>query len=170
MPIMYDASVPVLIHKLGCLKHIVQTGAKHVAENVLDEATLINYRLYPDMLPFRAQINIPTDILCGMTARITGHDRLTLDDNTDSFDALIARIDSVIRHLKSQDPSDYEGAEDKTIELKTPLGELKFKGLDYLHHFVFPNLYFHITTAYNILRHNGVKLGKADYIRGPQST
>ncbi len=163
---LYQASVPIAIHKLGNLKHICQVGAKHVQENELEESALTSFRLYPDMLPFSSQIKIPTDILCGMTARLTGNDRFGLNDDAASFDDLIARIDATVAHLNEQNPDDYEGTESKTVTMQTPFGELTFTGTEYVTNFVFPNLYFHITTAYNILRHNGVKLSKLDYIWG----
>lgn len=166
MPSYFESSIPVVIHKLNSLKHIVQLGEKHAAENSIDESVLMNFRLYPDMLPFRSQINIPTDISCGMVHRLTGAERHALNDDLNSFAELIARIDETIEHLKAQDPADYEGAESKDITIKTPFSELNFKGDEYLTHFIFPNLYFHITTAYNILRHNGVKLGKQDFLGG----
>lgn len=166
MATIYESSIPIISHKLGNLKHIVQLGAKHVAEHDLDESALTAFRLFPDMLPFSKQITIPTDIVCGATARLTGNDRLSLRDGTATFDELIARIDACMEHLNNQSSEDYTGAESKQITLQTPAGDLSFTGSDYLAHFVFPNLYFHITTAYNILRHNGVALGKSDYLRG----
>ena len=162
----YDSTLPVIIHKLGNLKHICEVGAKHAADLNIEETSLTGFRLYPDMLPFTSQINICTDILCGMTARLTGVERFKLDDEVTSFDELIARIDKTIEHLESQNRRDYQGAESKEVVLQTPVGDLKFTGNEYIANFVFPNLYFHITTAYNILRNNGVKLGKSDYLKG----
>ena len=164
MSSIYESAIPLITYKLGRLKHIVTTGQQHAADNDLDSSALTAFRLYPDMLPFTAQINIPTDIVCGCTSRLTGNERLALDDSAMTFDALIDRIDAVIAHFEAQNPADYKGAESKEVILELPSSELKFTGADYVTNFVMPNLYFHMTTAYIILRHNGVKLGKLDYM------
>ena len=91
---------------------------------------------------------------------------MALPDTDSSFAELDARLDKVIAHLDAQDSDDYAGSGDKTIVMTFPFGEMTFKGDDYLYNFLMPNLYFHITTAYNLLRHNGVKLGKLDYMQG----
>lgn len=163
---LFEQSVPVVIHKLNNFKHICQVGEKHAKDSEIDEYALTGFRLYPDMMPFTSQVNIATDIVCGMTARLTGKERIKLEDGASNFSALIQRIDTTIDHLKSQQESDYEGSAFKQVVIQTPFGELSFTGAEYLANFIFPNLYFHITTAYNILRHNGVKLGKLDYLRG----
>ena len=166
---LYAASVPVVIHKLANLRHIVTKGAAHAAEHELDATALTGFRLFPDMLPFAAQIRIATDLATGMVARLTGNERLSLDDEVSSFDELLARIDQTIAHLKAQKQADFDGAADREVTIKTPSAELKFTGRDYLANFLFPNIYFHIVTPYNMLRHNGVKLGKMDYMSGGQA-
>lgn len=163
---LYSDAVPVVQHKLSNLKHIVNLGMQHAQQQELDETALTGFRLYPDMLPFAAQIRIATDLACGMTARLTGHDRLSLDDSDNSFAELLARLDQTIAHLKEQVETDYEDTADKPVTIKTPFGELSFTGREYLHNFLMPNLYFHIVTPYNMLRHNGVKLGKQDFMAG----
>ena len=163
---LYAVSAPLVAHKLANLKHLVAKGAAHVAEHDLDEAALTKARLFPDMLPFDAQVRIATELATGMVMRLTGAERMVLSDTDSSFAELDARIDTVITHLNAQDSDDYAGAASKTIVMKFPFGEMTFKGDDYLFNFLMPNLYFHITTAYNLLRHNGVKLGKLDYMQG----
>lgn len=166
---LYAVSAPIVAHKLRNLKHIVAKGAVHAAEHGLDETALTKARLFPDMLPFDAQVRIATDLATGMVMRLTDAERLTLPDTDSSFAELDARLDTVIAHLNGQDSDDYAGSANKTIVMKFPFGEMTFKGDDYLYNFLMPNLYFHITTAYNLLRHNGVKLGKMDYMQGAQA-
>ena len=163
---LYRQSVPLVMHKLENLKHIVKTGQAHAAENGFDEDSLTQFRLFPDMLPFAAQIRIATDLACGMTFRLTGNERQSLNDDANSFDELIERLDQTLAHLNAQNEVDYDGSANKAVTIKTPSGELDFMGDDYLANFLLPNLYFHIVTAYNMLRHNGVKLGKMDFMRG----
>lgn len=164
MATFFESTIPLITYKLGRLRHIVITGQEHAADHDLEPSALTAFRLYPDMLPFTAQINIPTDIACGCTARLTGNERLSLDDSASTFEELVARIDQVIAHFEAQDPKDYEGAESRQVTLKVPGRELTFSGEEYVPNFVMPNLYFHMTTAYLILRHNGVRLGKLDYM------
>lgn len=166
---LYPQAVPVVISRLSNLKHLVQKGADHVAEHKLDESALTGFRLYPDMFDFAGQIRVATDLAAGMTHRLTGQDRISLDDEAHSFAELLARLDQVIKHLKAQQESDYTDAAERDVTIKTPFGEINFNGADYLHHFLLPNLYFHIVTPYNMLRHNGVKIGKMDYMRGAQA-
>ena len=163
---LYAVSAPIVAHKLSNLKHLLTKGAAHAVEHKLDENALTKARLFPDMLPFDAQIRIATELATGMVMRLTGKERMTLSDSDSSFAELEARIDSVITHLNAQESDDYAGSANKTIVMKFPFGEMTFKGDDYLYNFLMPNLYFHITTAYNLLRHNGVKLGKMDYMQG----
>ncbi len=163
---LYAQAVPVVRHKLANLKHIVKIGQKHAAEHGVDEAALTQFRLFPDMLSFAAQIRIATDLACGMTMRLTDNERLSLNDDANSFDELIARLDQTLAHLKAQNEAEYDNTADKPVTIKPPSGELSFVGNDYLTNFLLPNLYFHIVTAYNMLRHNGVKLGKMDYMNG----
>lgn len=163
---LYDASIPVLIHKLGNLRHIVKKGQDHTTAQGWDAATVTEFRLHPSMLPFKAQILIPTDIASGCIERLSGKPRLSFPDNDGSFEQLLGRIDQTIDFLKSADKAEFEGAADRQITIKTPMGDMEFDGNSYLNNFLFPNIYFHITAAYLILRHLGVDLGKGDYMRG----
>jgi hypothetical protein len=123
----------------------------------------LNDRLAPDMLSLTAQVQIATDHAKGACVRLSGREPLKLEDKETSFTELQARIEKVQEYLKSFSASDIDGSEEKEIMLKLGGGEMRFSGMQYLLHFATPNFYFHVTTAYAILRHNGVPLGKADY-------
>ena len=161
---MYQASVPALLRMLGNFKAILEKSAAYETAKKLDASVLPNSRLYPDMLPLRAQVFIATDTAKGCTARLAGVDPVKFEDTETTLAELIARVDKTIALLKTFKPEQIDGSEDRAITINTPSGPLNFKGQQYLQHFVLPNFYFHVTTAYNILRHNGVELGKLDYL------
>ena len=163
---MYQASVPALTHTLGNLRSILKKAAAHVEAKKLDPSTLINFRLFPDMFPLSRQVQIATDMSKSCVARLAGVEPPKWEDNEKTFDELIARIDKAIDYMKGFKPAQIDGSESRDVVLKSPRGEMKFKGEPFLAHFILPNFYFHATTAYNILRHNGVDLGKMDFI-GP---
>ncbi|AXQ27703.1 DUF1993 family protein [Solimonas sp. K1W22B-7] len=164
---MYTASVPAFVRLLGNLRGILEKAAAHVESRKLEPAALIGFRLYPDMFPLVRQVQIATDMVKGCAARLAGVDVPRYEDSETSFDDLIARIDKTVAFLQGFKPGQIDGSEDKPIQLKSPRGEMNFTGLQYLQGFVLPNAYFHATTAYNILRHNGVELGKQDFIGRP---
>lgn len=158
---IYDASIPPLIHMLGSLSSILSKGDAHGG---IDPAEA---RLAPDMLPLKNQVYIATDGAKGAGARLAGVDIPKYEDTETSFPELKARIAKTIDFLKSLDRNTFVGAETKTIELKSVNGNVRtFNGADYIGKFVLPNAYFHITTAYGILRNRGVALGKNDYLGG----
>ncbi len=161
---MYQASVPALTHTLGNLRNILKKAAAHVEAKKLDPASLINFRLFPDMFPLSRQVQIATDMTKSCVARLAGQEPPKWDDNEKTFDELIARLDKAIDYMKGFKPAQIDGSEEKEVVLKSPRGEMKFKGQPFLAHFILPNFYFHATTTYNILRHNGVELGKMDFI------
>lgn len=161
---MYTASVPVLVRTLGNLRGILEKGAAHAEAKKLDETTLTGFRLFPDMLPLSRQVQIAGDMAKGCVARLAGVEPPRYDDTETRFAELIERVDRTLAYIKEFGPAQIDGSEDKPIVLKSPRGELNFVGQQYLQFFVLPNLYFHCTTAYNILRHNGVELGKADFL------
>jgi uncharacterized protein len=167
MPIsMYQASIPIFIHMLGNLRNILQKGAAHATNKNFDATILVNSRLAPDMFALARQVQIATDMVKGCAARLAGVELPKYDDNETTIDELIARIDKTVAFLKEFSPAQIDGTEEKAIELALRTRTLNFDGKTYLQHFVVPNMYFHITTTYNILRHNGVELGKIDYIGG----
>ena len=163
---MYQSSIPVFIHMLGNLRNILQKGAAHATNKNFDPTVLVNSRLAPDMFALARQVQIATDMVKGCAARLAGIEPPKYEDNETSFDELVARIDKTISFLKEFSPAQIDNTEAKEITLALRTRTLNFDGKTYLQHFVIPNMYFHITTTYNILRHNGVELGKQDFIGG----
>ena len=160
---IYDASIPPLIHMLGGLSTILSKGE---AQGGIDPAEA---RLAPDMLPLKAQVYIATDQAKGCGARLAGVEIPKYEDVETSFADLKARVAKTIAFLKTLDRKAFVGAEGKHIVLKFPNNTFEFNGADYVGKFVLPNVYFHITTAYGILRNRGVALGKGDYLGGGQA-
>jgi hypothetical protein len=163
---MYQSSVPVFTRMLGNLIHILEKGEAYGQERGIGDDVLLNARLFPDMFPLSRQVQIACDIPKRGAARLAGREPPETPDTETSFEALIDRVRGTIEFLNGLDPQAIEGSEEKTIVIKVGGKETTFKGLPFLLTFVLPNLYFHITTAYNILRHNGVTLGKRDFL-GP---
>lgn len=163
---MYQASVPVFIRMLSNLKKLLEKGAAHAEAKKFDAAVLVNARLAPDMFALARQIQIAGDNAKGCAARLADVEIPKFEDNETTIADLIARIEKTIAFLKTIQPAQIDGSEDKAIVLKSPRGEMNFTGINYLLHFALPNVYFHITTAYNLLRHNGVEIGKMDFIGG----
>jgi len=161
---MYKASVPVFIHVLGNLSAILDKGAAYAEARKIDPAVLINDRLYPDMFALVRQVQIASDAVKGCAARLAGQDPPSYADTETTVAELKERLAKTIAFLKTFKPEQIDGSEEKTIQLKVAGHPMTFKGLPYLQHYVLPNLYFHTTTAYNILRHNGVEVGKRDYL------
>jgi hypothetical protein len=157
---IYDASIPPLIHMLGSLSSILAKGEAHGG---IDPAEA---RLATDMLPLKSQVYIATDTAKGCGARLAGVENPKFEDVEATFADLRARIAKTIDFLKSLDRAAFRGAEGKQIVLKFPSQTMEFNGADYVGRFVLPNAYFHITTAYGILRNRGVVLGKKDYLGG----
>jgi len=161
---MYNASIPVLIRMLGNLDAIIDKAIAHTAARKIDEAAFVEARLFPDMFTFARQIRVATDMAKGAGARLAGLDIPRFEDNERTFAELKARLTKAIDFLKTIKPEQIDGSEDKPISLTVAGNALNFKGLDYLNHWVLPNFYFHVTTAYNLLRHGGVEIGKTDYL------
>ena len=157
-------TVDIFIHTLSSLSAILEKGAGLAAQKKFDSAILVSSRLAPDMLPLSKQVQIACDTAKKGAARLAGVDAPAFDDNEKTLDELRTRIARTIDYLKTLPASAFDGAEERDI--KVPAGErtLEFKGLAYLQRWILPNLFFHVTTAYNILRHNGVEIGKRDYL------
>ncbi|HZR37480.1 MAG TPA: DUF1993 domain-containing protein [Nevskia sp.] len=164
---MYRASVPVFIRALTNLRSVLGKGEAFVEAKKIKPEVLLNDRLCADMFPLTRQVQIATDMAKGCGARLAGVEVPKYEDNEASFAELYARIDKTLGFLKALKPEQIDGSEGRDITLPSPRGAMEFKGLDYLLGFVTPNLYFHCTTAYAILRHNGVELGKMDFIGQP---
>lgn len=161
---MYQASVPVFIRMLGNLAAVLEKGAAHAAEKKIDPTVLLNSRLFPDMFPLVRQVQITSDTAKGGAARLAGLEPPKYEDNEASFPELIARIEKTVAFLNTLKPQQIDGSEDKAITITARGKTVEYVGMPYLLNTVLPNLYFHITTAYNILRHNGVEVGKRDYL------
>lgn len=163
---MYQTTLPGYIRALKNLDAILDKAATFCEEKNIKPDVLVNYRLAPDMHPLTTQIQIASDTAKGCAARLSGVEPPKYEDNETTLPELKARIAKTIDFLKSVSPEAIDGTEDKDIQLKFPNATLDFKGLDYVVHFVTPNFYFHVTTAYAILRHAGVPLSKYDYLGG----
>lgn len=164
---MYDISIPPLILTLNNLLHIIKKGRRFAEARNIEHSVLLNARLAPDMYALTRQVQIATDMSKGGGARLAGIEVPKYDDNETTFDELELRISKTIAFLNSIDAKQLEGAETRHIELMVRDSKREFQGLDYLLRWVQPNVYFHVTTTYNILRHNGVELGKRDFL-GPK--
>jgi len=161
---IHQASVPVFVQGLKGLKGVLAKAAAHVETRKLDPDALLKARLFPDMFPLLRQVQIATDFAKGCCARLAGQEVPAWDDVETGFEDLIARVDRAIAYIEGLDPAAFEGAEDRDITL-TRRGETSVvKGLAYLQAQAQPNFFFHLTTAYAILRKNGVEIGKKDYL------
>ena len=161
---MYQASIPVFIRMLGNLSAILDKAAAHAEAKKIDAAIFINARLAPDMFPLSRQVQIATDMVKGCAARLSGIEVPRYEDNETTFAELQARIAKTKAFLQSVSASQIDGSEYRQITLKFGSREVSFLGQEYLLDFVLPNFHFHLTTTYAILRHNGVEIGKMDYI------
>lgn len=166
MPIsMYQASVPVFVDGLTTLTHLLQKGEAHAREAGVDPADIVEARLAPDMLTLAGQIQRASDTSKLSLERLTGVPAPKLEDNEKTFADLYVRIDRTVAYLKNFADGQLEGSETKAIELKLRDFSPSFTGASYLLTFALPNFFFHVTTAYDVLRHKGVKVGKQDYLR-----
>ena len=139
---------------------------KQAAELIPNSAVLVNARLYPDMFPLARQVQVASDIARRGGARLAGQDPMVVEDDEQTLEDLIGRVRGVIDFLETLRPDQIDGAEERAITFQLRGREVTFDGQTFLLNFVLPNVYFHITTAYNILRHNGVVLGKPDFLGG----
>ena len=164
--LMHALSVETFTHALGNLSLILEKAGANAAQRKFDPNVLLTARLAPDMLPLTRQVQIASDIAKYSVARLAGQQPPRFEDTESSIEQLRARIARTIDFLNSVPASALEGSE--TRDVKLPLGErtLEFKGADFLQRWAIPNVFFHVVTAYDILRHNGVDLGKRDYLNG----
>src|SRR5262249_44743070 len=145
---------------------ILEKGLAHATARKFDPGVLVNARLAPDMFPLSRQVQIACDIAKNSVARLAGLEPPRFEDTEKTFEELRARVARTLDYLQGVPPKSFEGAEDRDIKVPVRDTTLEFKGLDFLQRWAIPHVYFHITTAYNILRHNGVDLGKRDFIGG----
>ena len=161
---MYSTLMPMAKTLLGGLSNVLQKGADHAKAKGFDESVLVNARLAPDMFALARQVQIATDQVKGGAARLAGVDIPAFADDETTIEQLKARIAKTIAFLDSLTPAQIDGTEGKDITLKMRAGDVTLTGQRYLIGSVIPNLTFHCATAYNILRHNGVEVGKRDFL------
>ncbi len=161
---MYQASTPMFVRQLTALTAILKTAAAFAEARKIDPSVLLNARLAPDQFALTRQVQIATDGAKGGIARLAGLEAPAYPDDETTFEQLEARLTKTIAFLQSVPADQVDGSEERPINIKLRSGELNFTGQDFLLHFVIPNFFFHVTTAYAILRHNGVEIGKRDYL------
>ncbi|MGD0189699.1 MAG: DUF1993 domain-containing protein [Rhizomicrobium sp.] len=163
---IYDASIPPMIRMFESLTKILDKAVAQAKTEDKDLQSLLDARLAADMHPLTRQIQIASDSAKGCAARLAGIEAPAMPDTETTFPELHTRIAKTIEFLKSVKREQLEGAEDRTVMLKFPQGEMKFSGREFLTNFALPNFYFHVTTAYDLLRHSGITIGKTDYLGG----
>ena len=161
---MYGASVPVFVKMLGNLSKLLDKGKAFCEAKKIDPSVLLGMRLAPDMFPLTTQVQIATQHVHWACALLAGHERPTLEKPEKTFEELQQRIKTAIDFAQSFTAAQIDGSEERDIKLVLPLRTIEFKGQGYLNHFAMPNLYFHTTTAYAIMRHAGVPIGKLDFV------
>jgi hypothetical protein len=170
MPVsIFDACIPTFLQMLTCQRAILDKAEAYAAERKIDESILLNATLFPDMFPLKRQIQIMTDFCSRAAARLSDSEIPSSDDTEESFSDLKQRVTGTLDFISRLNPEQFQGSETKTYDI--PLGggrKKKMSGQNYLFHFVLPNVIFHASTAYGILRHNGLQVGKLDFIRPPK--
>lgn len=161
---MYQASLGVMTPMMMNLKAMLEKAAAHCDAKKIDGSILPAFRLYPDMFPLSRQIQIATDHAKGCPARLAAVEPPPFEDNEKTLAELIARVQKTLDYMNTFKPEQIDGSEQRAIEFKIGSHELKFIGHVYVQKFAMPNFYFHVATAYNILRHNGVEIGKSDFL------
>ncbi len=164
---MYQASVPRFAAMLENLAAMLDKAQAHCEARKIDPVALTAYRLYPDMLPFTRQVQIACDSAKGAAARLAGAEVPKYEDTEQSFAELKARIAKTLDFIRSLPAARIDGSEEREVVIKLRGEDTRFRGQQYLQNFAWPNFYFHVATAYNILRHNGVELGKRDFLGNP---
>lgn len=161
---IYDATVPQIIRMLMNLSKIMDKAETQAPSKGLSLSDLMEARLAPDMLPFRRQVQIVSDGAKACAARLSGTEPPRFEDTEESFAELKARLAKTIDYLKTVPAEAIIGAEDREVTIKTQGREIKLSGRDFATTFAMPNIYFHVTTAYDLLRHKGIEIGKMDYL------
>ena len=165
MPVtMSQLTIPAFVQGLEALAATLDKAEAHAAARKIDEAALLQARLFPDMYPFVRQVQIAADFAKGAVARLSGAEPPSYPDTEASFAALKQRVARTLDYIRSIAPEAIDGSEARTVSLKGGQQTLTFAGEPYVLSFVLPNFYFHLTTAYDLLRHNGVELGKRDFV------
>ena len=162
---LYATSIPVFTQMLGALSQVLAKAEAHATARGIDPNALLQARLYPDMFPLLRQARVASDFARSVSARLAGVEVPAFEDNEQTFADLRARIDRTLSFIGSLTPAQFEGSD--TREIVTQAGtpkEKRFSGTSYLLNYGLPHFYFHTSAAYMILRHNGVEVGKKDYI------
>lgn len=161
---MYQVSVPLFARGLNNLAGILRRGEAHAEAKNIEPSVLLAARLYPDMFPLSRQVQVASDTARGCVARLAGMEPPAYDNNEKIFGELLARIEKTLAYINGFKAAQIDGSEERSVTHKMRSGDRTFTGQDYLLGFAQPNFYFHVTTAYDILRHCGVELGKRDYL------
>jgi uncharacterized protein len=161
----YDASVPAFLQILGSLSGILGKAEAHCKTKNIQPDVLLGARLYPDMLPLSRQVQMACDFAAKTCARLTQNEVPATPDTEKSFDELKARLGKAADYVKAFKPAQFDGADARDVSFPVgPDKTMTLKGQQYLSHFALPNFYFHAATAHDILRHNGVEIGKRDFL------
>ena len=161
----YDATVPAFLQILGSLSGLLTKAEAHCEAKKIQPEVLLSARLYPDMLPLTKQIQIASDFAAKSCARLTGSEVPTTPDTEKTFEELRQRLAKTVDYVKSFKPAQFEGADAKDVTFPVgPNNSMTLKGQEFVSRFSFPNFYFHAATAHGILRHNGVEIGKRDFL------
>jgi hypothetical protein len=166
MASMHQITVPLFIKHLNGIAGCIKKAQSLYADKKYDEATLLSYRFYPDMFSFTRQIQAATSHALACTAGLAGVEAPKMEDNEKSLADLLQRIEKTTAWLKTIQPQQVDGSEDKSVTVKRPTGDVQMKGIELYLHRSMPNFMFHCTTAYDIMRHNGVEIGKRDFMGG----
>lgn len=166
---MHSASVPIFARMLESMSDWLDKAEAHAAAKKFEPSVYLTMRLAPDMLPFKAQIQIACDTAKFLVARLSGIDAPKFDDNEASLDELRQRLRATLDFVRSVPAAKIDGTEAKEVSLPRRSGPVLMNGEDYLRHFALPNFFFHASMAYALLRHNGVEIGKMDFLGGPKA-
>ena len=161
---LYDVSIPTFLHSLRSLKAILEKAVAHAEARKFDPNVFASMRLYPDMLPLARQIQIASDAAKGAAARLSGTEPPKFEDTETTMAELIARVSKNIDYLEGFKSQQFEGDDNRVITVKTPRTSLSCTAVNFVRHWALPNFFFHMTTAYALLRHGGVELGKVDFL------
>ena len=163
---MYQASIPPITRSLNNLAAVLEKAAAHAEAKKIEPGVLVDSRLFPDMFPLAKQVQLASDISKGGSSRLAQVEPPAFEDNEKTIPELVARLKKTVAYLETLKPEQIDGSEDRTVTWKTRTSERSMQGMPYLFNHVLPNVFFHVTTAYNILRHNGLVVGKRDFL-GP---
>jgi hypothetical protein len=161
---MYQVTIPPATRALTTLRHLLAKATLHCETREIDPAAIVSFRLFPDMFSFASQIRIATDMSKLCVSRRSGGEPPKFADEEQTFAELDERVEKTLAYLGAAAASQINGTEERPITFKTRQGEVRLPAIEYVQKFVLPNVFFHTTTAYNILRHNGVEIGKSEFL------